>query len=243
MDTIENISKKYEDTFETNGYIHQYFTSRTTAIDYLDKHRKYMEEGYKIGLILGHGDRAFQYFWQVLVQSMPKQEIKFLEIGVYKGQILSLIQLVANKLNKKADITGVTMLYHEEFAKYNRMPYIERIFAFNELNMDTTKVIDSSSHDVNTQQAVGADGPYDIIYIDGDHSYAGAKSDIEVYGEMTNVGGFLVVDDSSNFLKMPQGVFPGIQEVSEAVRDTIEKDSRFEFMYACGHLRLFRRNS
>lgn len=38
-------------------------------------------------------------------------------------------------------------------------------------------------------------GNYDLVYIDGDHSYAGAKSDIELAMPLVRVGGILCGDD------------------------------------------------
>lgn len=39
------------------------------------------------------------------------------------------------------------------------------------------------------------DKPIDILFVDGDHSYEGAKSDIEGFGAHVVMGGYLLVDD------------------------------------------------
>ena len=85
------------------------------------------------------------------------------------------------------------------------------------------------------------EAPYDVIYIDGGHDYENARSDIDSYRHFLRVGGWLVIDDSSNFLHMPWGSFPGIITVSKAVRDTIEKDEKFEHRLAVMHLRFWER--
>jgi len=36
----------------------------------------------------------------------------------------------------------------------------------------------------------------DLVWIDGDHSYGGAKSDFERFGRTVRVGGFVVFDDA-----------------------------------------------
>ena len=53
----------------------------------------------------------------------------------------------------------------------------------------------------------------------------------------------MIVDDASNFKKIPTyaSSFKGIIEVSEAVRDTLEKDPSYEDLLTCMHVRIFRK--
>ena len=46
------------------------------------------------------------------------------------------------------------------------------------------------SHDAEVVEAVKAHGPFDFVFIDGDHSYEGVKADWENYGPMCKVVGF-----------------------------------------------------
>jgi len=54
-------------------------------------------------------------------------------------------------------------------------------------------------------------------------------------------GGYLVVDDSANYLKQPWGFFQGIEDVSRAVRTAIETDPQWEHLLAVVHNRVWRR--
>jgi len=213
---------------------------QTNNIDFLKSHRDYIEEGNNSGTILGHGDRAFQYVWYLLVHEFP-ETFNFLEVGVYKAQILSLVQLISNKLNKKSSIVGVTILDDPQFTQYNRMPYIEKIYDNFSLSMENTTIIDGNSHKSEIIQEAQKYELFDCVYIDGDHTYSGAKSDILDYLPMLKVGGFFMMDDASCNLQMPPGIFPGIKEVSDALKDTVEKDDSYMHLFSCGHLRLFKK--
>jgi len=39
---------------------------------------------------------------------------------------------------------------------------------------------------------------YDVLVIDGDHSYAGVKSDFDIYAPLVKTGGFIIFDDYSS---------------------------------------------
>lgn len=240
--TLGDYIKEYKDTELCNGSVIIDFNLGTDSISWLKEHRDFIEASYQKGVIYGHGARCLQYMWKLVVDQMPT-EFSFLEIGVYKGQILSLIELCANKANKKPKIVGVTPLFDPDFAKYNRMPYIEGIFRNFSLTMENTTIIDGKSQDEKILELVNNLGPFDIVYIDGDHSYQATVDDIKNYDKCLKSGGFMIVDDASNFKKIPTyaSSFKGIIEVSEAVRDTLEKDPSYEDLLTCMHVRIFRK--
>ena len=51
------------------------------------------------------------------------------------------------------------------------------------------------TQDKNIVDAVRTLGPYDFIFVDADHSYAGVKADWEVYGNMTRKGSLVAFHD------------------------------------------------
>ena len=57
----------------------------------------------------GYGNRAFHWLWNILVQHSA-DDFKFLEIGVFKGQTLSLVSLLNRIYNKKGTVYGITPL-------------------------------------------------------------------------------------------------------------------------------------
>lgn len=248
----------YTDKPEIHRKIWDTFSAGTDAYDYLARHRNYIEAGNQAywssggtaGKILGHGNRPFSYFWKLLTEQVEGKEFNFLEIGVYKAQILSLIELLANQQNRKANIVGATILYDVDFGDYNRMPYIEKIYKDFNLSMENTKIIDGSSHTERVINEVKVLGPYDIIYIDGDHSYMGCRNDIENYGPMLKTGGYMVMDDAGTDLQIPpeprmgdpNHIYPGIEAVTSAVKDTLDKDSNYKHLFSVGHLRVYKKH-
>jgi predicted O-methyltransferase YrrM len=241
MKTLYDWSKEYEDTEEHNRMVIETFRKTTDEIKELKEHRDFIEYHQReLGMIYGHGDRSLPYFWKLLVDEMPKS-FKFLEIGVYKGQILSLVQMLANSSSRNAKIYGVTPLFDPDFADYNRLPYIEKLFEKFNLTMENTTVIDGFSQKPDIIEKVKETGPYDMVYVDGDHSYAVTVSDIENYGKMLKIGGFMVVDDCNNNKKIPEEIFHGISEVSMAVADCLENNSNYQEVLTCMHVRVWKK--
>jgi predicted O-methyltransferase YrrM len=79
---------------------------------------------------------------------------------------------------------------------------------------------------------------FDVIYIDGDHSYQAVIHDIQTYSPMLSENGFLVMDDASNLI--PGSVFwKGRPEVSKACE--IIYDLGFENVLNVGHNRIFQK--
>ena len=53
-------------------------------------------------------------------------------------------------------------------------------------------------------------GPFDVLFIDGDHSYEGAKADVERWGLHVREGGHLLVHDAID-TRSYGNVYPGVQ--------------------------------
>lgn len=107
--------------------------------------------------------------------------VSFLEIGSASGGTAFLINhffkpekvvLIDNNLHWKAPLRSTVL------------EGIER-----------EEIIGNSTSDYVIKEALGH-APYDIVIIDGDHSYEGVKADVENYSPMLSVGGFLLFHDT-----------------------------------------------
>ena len=93
-DELRFYADNHEDSDTINGWLYYNFARNVNLIPHLRDHRDYVEKNDH-----GYGDRAFYYQWKLLVEQMPT-DFKFLEIGVYMGQIISLIKLLGDRLKK-----------------------------------------------------------------------------------------------------------------------------------------------
>lgn len=207
----------------------------------LSEHRTFIEESH-----YGMGERCFHWLWRLIIDEMPAY-FRFLEIGVYKGQVLSLVKLLANRADKLADVTGVTLLSPfagdtDEFPKHPNADYgklIRDLHDRYELEQPQLIVGDSAAQAIQ-EKAAGL-GNYDLVYIDGGHEYNYIMKDLLCYPKLVKPGGFLVVDDCGNYLTMPFGFFQGIEPVSRAVRTIIETDPQWTHLLAVIHNRVWQR--
>src|SRR6266699_3440577 len=101
---LQTFTDLWRNENEYNQEFHARCTKLVDECKPLKAHRDWTETNQ-----YGFGDRAFGWVWKMLVDQMPS-EFSFLEVGVFKGQILSLVALIAQSSGKIANITGVTTL-------------------------------------------------------------------------------------------------------------------------------------
>jgi hypothetical protein len=186
-----------------------------------------------------------------------------LEIGVYKGQVISLWSLIAAREGMPASIYAITPLSAKRlfspylhrlamtlskrykknalsgnlYAKADYLRCIERVYAQFDLDISLTRLLRGYSWDEHIKKVV-AGMMFDLVYIDGGHSYEEASHDINYFGEKVKVGGYLVIDDASFFL--PGTAFwKGHEAVSRAVEEIDAR--RFANVLNVGHNRVYAR--
>lgn len=215
--------------------------NRNPVFPGLKEHRDFVEKhGY------GFGERAFHWLWKLIVDEMP-QDFRFLEVGVYKGQVLSLVRLLADKANKRGDIKGVSLLssFAGDTGKFKAFPdedYRQHIKDLHD-HFDQTHptIITGDSTSPAVHAVMKMQKPFDVVYVDGCHEYEYVVNDLQFYPTLLRPGGLLVVDDSGCNLKQPQGFFRGILDVTKAVNTVIEIDPGYEHLLAVMHNRVWRK--
>jgi hypothetical protein len=157
---------------------------------------------------------------------------KFLEIGVFRGQTLALIQT----LKPNAKIYGVTPLDstdgHWESNYEADIKHLHETF-----NLKQPNIIKGLSTDASV--IIMALNLYDIVYIDGGHTYDVVKQDVQNYTPMVKQGGYLVIDDCCHKYQIPHGMFPGIETVSKAVDEWNQEG--FKELFSVVHIRVFKK--
>jgi hypothetical protein len=231
----------YKDDEIAYDTLHKKCIEKVSENKYLSLHRDWVEQN-----SWGYGDRELHWMWKLIVDQMPK-DFKFLEIGVFKGQTISLVSLIAQIQMKNCEVVGITPLTNsgDQYSNHPDIDYftaIRTIFDnFRIKEWDKTKIIRGYSNDETVINMSSAAGPYDIVYIDGCHDYDVVCSDINNYKHQVKAGGLLVIDDCNNYLKIPQNKWSGFPDVSNAVRDCLENDTDFELQFAVTHNRIWRK--
>jgi len=207
----------------------------------LVNHRSFIESNY-----LGFGERPFHVIWRELVKTLP-DNFNFLEVGVYKGQILSLVKLLSDSSNKKINYIGVTPLNNsgDKFSTYEVVNYskiITDLFKHFNLDFDIQKnIINGLSTDNSVKNKIKKNGPYDLIYIDGGHDYDCVVSDIKLMIDVSKKGSYVVFDDSSCYKNLSKDKFKGHIDVCNAIKDNLENNNHFVELICVGHNRVFKR--
>lgn len=143
------------------------------------------------------------------------------EIAPAIHHILSNMQ-ISTYLEIGVAAGGTTYLFNH-FCKLKKIVLVDNNKHWKAIHRDTvltgierTEVI-GDSHDLEVIAQVS--GPFDLIIIDGDHTYAGVRGDINAYLPMLAQGGVLFLHDTA----LPEwGVMVVVNE--------LKKDDQLEFI-------------
>ena len=118
--------------------------------------------------------------------------LNYLEIGCYAGGSACLLLHRPN-----TDVTSIDLgiPIDENIVKHN-------IDSLN-LHNNNFRYIKGNSKEKSTYSRV-SDKLYDIIFIDGDHSYSGVISDFEMYSTLIKENGYIIFDDYNDSKYSPQ---------------------------------------
>jgi hypothetical protein len=193
----------------------------------------------------GFGERAFCWLWHLLVKDMGTA-FKFMEIGVFKGRVLAIVEALASGCGKSATMYGITPLSTtgDKYSGYDNVDYAAAIlanFKTFEASAERTTIYKGLSNDTRIVGLAQGSGQYDIIYIDGCHDYEVVCQDIANYLPLVRTGGYLVMDDASLYLPNPYGQFLGHPDVSRAAKEKLDSNPAVEHLFAVGHNRVWRK--
>lgn len=234
---LTQFKEQWRNTQDVNQHININFSDLTNKTPFLKEHRDWVESK-----IFGFGERSFHWLHKIIVDEMPER-FKFLEVGGFRMQVVSLYKLLANHVGKH--VTRYCVSPMSSMGGHWESDY----FADSELihaqfGLDHDYILyHGSSIDEKIIDDAKMTAPYEVVYIDGGHSYPVVYVDIREYSEMVKPGGYLVVDDCSNNLNMWPGCFAGIADVSRAVDEYMNNNTSFEHIGAVMHNRVWRRKA
>lgn len=235
--TLKEYSQDWVDTPEFHSLINDSFIGFVNNTPQLNEHRGFVEDN-----IMGFGERSFYWLHKLIVDEMP-DNFKFLEIGVFRAQILSLYRILADMSGKKVTRYGVSPMDSSGIGwEGDYFADVARLHQQFNTKQDYT-IYHGSSTDAKIIAKSQETAPYDMLFIDGSHEYEDVVSDLKHYAPLVKSGGYLLVDDAANRLHMEFGFFQGIQPVSDALYEweQTELGKEFEFVFSVVHNMLFRR--
>lgn len=259
--SFEQLVARYENTAEHNDNLFELMTELTWAEPHLGEHRRHVEQNN-----LGFGDAAFHAMWLRLLDRAHRRfgTVRVLEIGVFKGQVISLWALIRKHWNMDIRISAITPLtgqpvprsniirkvrayfdpgIREQICNANYYPEddyagaIKQLFKRFDVDYGVIDLYQGYSTDQYILKAF-ADTTFHIVYVDGDHTFKGALHDFRVFGPKVVQGGWLVADDAG--CSLPGTTFwKGHEAVSRAAN--LLPDIGFQNVLNVSHNRIFER--
>jgi hypothetical protein len=213
----------------------QYFHANLP--EFLREHRFYFEaEG------RGYGERAFHVLWFLLIREFKPES--FLEIGVFRGQTVSLVSLIARHFKIHPLLQGVspfsrtsdTVSHFDAGVDY----YQDTLKNFAHFSLPAPELLDAYSTDKAAVELI-ASRDWACIYIDGNHDYEIVIQDWNLCSAHVLPGGVIVLDDSGLTSKYVPPLFAtgGIEGPSRLAKE-IDR-TRFREILQVGHNRVFQR--
>ena len=232
---LKKINSEYPDLIDQYNYFHHYFWNRSP--EWLKEHREYFKEDFR-----GFGEDAFHAMWYFIFKEFSPKKV--LEIGIYRGQVISLWGLISEKLNINTDISGISPFSP---AGDTVSVYLKNINYYEDVikncahfNKKLPQLYKGYSTDMEMIQKIES-AQWDLIYIDGNHDYEVVKKDFEVCSNSLNINGLIVLDDSSLYTSFTPKSYataghPGPSRLAQEI-----DLSDFVEIIAVGHNRVFKK--
>jgi cephalosporin hydroxylase len=180
--------------------------------------------------------------WWLLLREYKPQLC--LEIGVYRGQDISLWALIAKMLKFPCEIHGIspfTQVGDAVSTYLEDVDYLDdTLESFKLFNLPAPRLVRALSTDPAAVSHI-ISRTWDLIYIDGSHDYEVVLADYQLCRDHLTPGGLLAMDDSSldTTFSAPRFSFAGHPGPSRVMRENAL--SEMKFIGAVGHINVFQK--
>jgi hypothetical protein len=180
--------------------------------------------------------------WYLLLEEFKPKH--FLEIGVYRGQVLSLAALWARVTGRQCAVFGISPFTAagDSVSKYSdQLDYYEDTLRnFRYFGLPEPKLLKAFSTDATARELI-ASRQWDVIYVDGNHDYEVVASDWDACARALGPGGVIVLDDAglTTTYQAPMfasGGHPGPSRIAEEI-----DRKEFREVLQIGHNRVFQK--
>jgi len=199
------------------------------------EHRHYFSQNAR-----GFGEDAFHAMWWLLLREFRPKNC--LEIGVFRGQVISLWGVIAKLLDSPCEIHGISPFASvgDAVSQYPAdVDYLaDTIKAFTTFDLAPPTLVRALSTDPCAIKHI-CERDWDLIYIDGSHDYEVAAADYRHCVGQLKLGGLLVMDDASlgTEFQPPLFSFAGHPGPSKVAKEFAMKE--LNFLGAVGHNNIF----
>ena len=179
--------------------VYKFFsTSFSSLPTQLIEHRKYFSQNLR-----GYGEDAFHSFWFWLFSNYLdsyENELKILEIGVYRGQTATLFAILGSFFDLSVKVTCISPFDNtgDAVSVYPDLNYVDDIiFSAKKFGVEADLSLVTAYSNSNEGIDAIRSFNWNLAYIDGSHDQDIVEQDLINVSSSLLVGGFLVFDDSS----------------------------------------------
>jgi len=216
-----------------HAYMHHYF--KQICPQAVREHRNYFKVENR-----GFGEDAFHAMWYLLLKEF--RPANCLEIGIYRGQVVSLWRLLAGLIDFPCWVSGISPFTSagDHVSTYlTDVDYKSDTIKNHEFfDLNPPNLLKAFSTDDKALALIKSEA-WNLIYIDGNHDYEVAMADYEVCKDNLAEGGLLVMDDSSLYtdFKPPIFSFAGHSGPSRVLLERAMQE--LQLLGAVGHNNIF----
>jgi hypothetical protein len=191
----------------------------------------------------GFGENPFHVMWFLLFKEFKPSN--YLEIGVFRGQTISLAALCARMLSSPCEVYGISPFSSagDSVSRYRRDIdyYQDTLTNFDYFHLPHPHLLRAYSTDPAAAELIGSK-EWAMIYIDGNHEYDVAAKDWEICSKHVKSGAIIVLDDAAlttSFHPPPYAATRGHPGPSRLAQE-IDR-SKFRELLQVGHNRVFQK--
>lgn len=192
----------------------------------------------------GYGEDAFHTLWYVLMNEF--RPANYLEIGIFRGQTVTLAALCARLGKFPCAVHGISPFSSagDSVSSYRKDIdyYTDTLSNFDRFQLPHPTLLRAYSTDPQAVALIQS-RTWDMIYIDGNHDYEVVRQDWDVCSKALKAGGVVVLDDSGLSTRYQPPIFatrghPGPSRIAEEI-----DRGRFREILQVGHNRAFQKLS
>lgn len=190
----------------------------------------------------GFGEHVFHVMWSMLLQEFKPRN--FLEIGVFRGQVISLVALWNRIHGLPCDVHGISPFsgagdssstYRQNFDYYQ-----DTLQNFDYFHLPHPNLVRAYSTDPEAVALIRS-RQWEMIYIDGNHDYEIVLKDWDECSRSVKSGGVIVLDDAGITPRYyPDKYACRGHEGPSRLAEEIDR-SRFREILQVGHNRAFQK--